>query len=372
MKTAEVIHIYLTEHDLKQNSVNHYKWLESNLLSSNITEWFDNHRQILEFLKSRNIKPISQVQMLKRIRAICGYLERAYDIPDPTKKIERGAIKVTRPEMPFLDEFQMMKCIQACKNTLERISIMVSIETGARASEMANFRLQDLRENEIKSFDQGKTGFHLYSCSPELVSIIRDYCAETNPEFILCTPITSTHKRKDESLARTQQLERRIGAILRRTGLITKKFGPHIFRRSTGSLVAGETRSVLEVMKHLQQADMNTAMIYIRDAEARSSQHLSPLNIIAKKVTGQSNSNVTQLTLSDSQTIILADGTEIKQSDNSILFQLPPDFQTIRPRLTRTEMEIIATAFTALTDKIQYGKASSDCKAFWDRMLRKQ
>jgi hypothetical protein len=68
--------------------------------------------------------------------------------------------------------------------------------------------------------------------------------------------------------------------------------------------------------------------------------------------------------------VIAPDGNEQRIPDEFAMFGIPAGCESIRPKLKRSDLEVLSMACVALTQSERYGKASSDCKTLWNRMFR--
>lgn len=370
MKVSEAFKIYIEENELRAKTLGNYKWVEQKMEA--FTEEFPQKAsELRQFLKyyEKTLSPESRRTLYKSVRAVARYLALNYEYPNCCQNVERGIVKVPKKEGRAFNEKECFDIIQACSTPVERLLVMVLLETGARISEVHMMRYCDIKDGYVVTFELGKTGSHEYTYSKELKAVTDEIGFQ--PEDKLFDRLG---KGGTVSLEGLKGIVRR---LIKKAGITGKKVGAHTFRHTAGTLVADETGDVFKVMRALQQADIRTAQIYINQAEEKKRERVSPLALIQKAVMGDGvaeDAQVSQLSLTSGQNQVVT----VEDSQNAVslpdydyLYPEPPAGTEIRPKFDDADLRVLRMAFVALEMKLKFGKEVSDARALYGRMLRK-
>lgn len=166
-------------------------------------------------------------------------------------------------------------------------------------------------------------------------------------------------------------LSMRIIRICRRAGLKGEKLGPHTLRHSSASLVAEETKNVMAVKAFLQHDNIQTSMIYIHDVEEEIQKSISPLKLVADKVTESGMYEQKQLPMkADLAVAEVIEDSGIDEIVGDMFPEIGEDV-AVRPLLKTEDLVLIRKGFVELAVKGRYSGDVGKARELMKRMLRR-
>jgi integrase len=249
-------------------------------------EWCTTGSEINEFLNSlTNLADTSVNMYFKVIKSTCAYMNKTFNLPDPSGKAEIP--KVERKRRRYFTSEELLKIINSCQTEFDKTLVLTLIDSTCRIGELASLTVNNIGDSWLDL--QGKTGQRRYRCDAFICEKLIKLAGDKKFVFI-----DKSHKQM-----KVNALARHVRMVIKAAGITGSKLGPHTLRHSGASLVAQNTGSVLMVKALLQHDNINTSMVYIHDAEDKLRQRISPLQIMSDET---KSSNMTQLALAPGET----------------------------------------------------------------------
>ena len=165
----------------------------------------------------------------------------------------------------------------------------------------------------------------------------------------------------------------RVIRICRRAGLKGEKLGPHTLRHSSASLVAADTKNVMAVKAFLQHDNIQTSMIYVHDVEEEILKGISPLKLVADRISDGEMFTQKQLPEKGAE-----DGGDIEVVDgdgvDDLLVEMFPEIGegvAIRPLLKTEDLMLIRRGFMEMAVRERYSGDVGRARELMKRMLRR-
>jgi len=168
-------------------------------------------------------------------------------------------------------------------------------------------------------------------------------------------------------------LSMRVIRICRRAGLKGEKLGPHTLRHSSASLVAADTKNAMAVKAFLQHDNIQTSMIYVHDVEEEILKGISPLKLVADRISDSEMFTQKQLPMKGSEAggeIGVVDGDGV----DDLIVEMFPEIDvgvTIRPLLKTEDLMLIRKGFMEMAVRERYSGDVGRARELMKRMLRR-
>ncbi len=286
------------------------------------------------------------------LRNACDYMEANFEIPNPCKAVESPGVK--KRKRRYFKAEEIVRILQACKGDLEYALVMTLVDSGSRVGGLAGLRGRDIGDGWLSVRE--KTGERRYRLDARLCEVLRRLAGGDN---------SMVFGSSDKALSM------RVIRICRRAGLKGEKLGPHTLRHSSASLVAEETKNVMAVKAFLQHDNIQTSMIYIHDVEEEIQKSISPLKLVADKVTESGMYEQKQLPMKAG--LAIAEVIEDSGIDEIVgdMFPEISEDVAVRPLLKREDLVLIRKGFVELAVKGRYSGDVGKARELMKRMLRR-
>lgn len=245
MKTQAAIQSFLNNRQAQNLSPETIKWYQSKLgIFARFHPKFPRKPEpIEEFLTNLNVCPETKYTYFRALRSLYRFISQRYVINNPMAKIV--APRHPKKVMPTLEPREIMGLISSASNLRDRVLVTLFADTGARVSEIATLRKQDIADDTITV--KGKTGQREIPISEETRRLLLAQIAtDAEGEFVFSgRPSGRPLSREGVYLI--------IKALMKKAGIQGPKLGPHRIRHAFGKcyLVAGgDVRSLQELMGH--------------------------------------------------------------------------------------------------------------------------
>ncbi len=354
MKTLDVLREVLAGKRMSESSMRNYKAAFGSL--NKFSEEFPVESvEVNKWLVSLKGYSDQTVRLMFTIlRNACEYMELNYKLPNPCKGID--APKVMKRKRRYFKADEIIKILQACKGELEYTLIMTLVDSGCRIGGLSKLKGGDVGDSWLNVRE--KNGERRYRLDARLCEVLRRLAdGDNNLVFGL----------SDKALSM------RVIRISRRAGLKGEKLGPHTLRHSSASLVAADTKNVMAVKAFLQHDNIQTSMIYIHDVEEDILKGISPLKLIADKISDGEMFTQKQLPMKGSDDV---DDVEVADGDgvDDLLVEMFPEIGegvAIRPLLKTDDLMLIRKGFMEMAMRERYSGNAGRARELMKRMLRR-
>ncbi len=197
----------------------------------------------------------------RSLKAFYRFICRRHRIPNPMELIDAPARHKKIPST--LTSEELYHILDLAQNPRDRAVLMLFIDSGARAGEVASLRWENIFEDYIKV--NGKTSERQIPISDETRRMLLSL-SENREGWVF------TGQRGHIT---TWWLYHLVQGYMRRAGIKGPKMGPHRLRHAFGKnyiVNGGDTRSLQEIMGH---ANISTTEIYVKlsESEIRAKHH---------------------------------------------------------------------------------------------------
>ena len=281
-------------------------------------------------------------------------MEANHELPNPCKGI--NAPKVKKRRRRYFKAEEIVKILQACNGEMEYALIMTLVDSGCRIGGLSKLKGKDVGDSWLNVED--KTGERKYRLDARLCEVLKRLASD------------------DDNLVfglSDKALSMRVIRICRRAGLKGEKLGPHTIRHSSASLVAADTRNAMAVKVFLQHDNIQTSMIYIHDVEEEIQKGVSPLQLVADRITDSKMFTQKKLTIQGSG---IDDDVEVVEDDgvDDLIVEMFPDINegiSVRPLLKTSDLQLIRKGFMEMTIGGRYSADVGKARELMKRMMRK-
>jgi site-specific recombinase XerD len=180
--------------------------------------------------------PISRKKIKQTLRAFYKWLFKSNAYPEIVAWIEVDRVASIKLPEELLNEEEIAKLLENCKNQRDKAVVALLFDTGMRIGELLNLKIKDIvlnKDNPSYAIVDGKTGKRrvtLVFSVPYLVNYLNNEPRTSKPESSLF--ITSSKNPLDYDNVR-----KLLHDLKERTG-IKKRLHPHLFRHSRASIYA--------------------------------------------------------------------------------------------------------------------------------------
>lgn len=209
-------------------------------------------------IEDRSLDKIRQV-----LRSWFEWLHNEEYIPrNPMANVAK--IKYQAKQKPALDQTELERMRDTCRDDRERCLVEVLYSTGCRISEALNIRIKDIRFDlphpECDVTGKGNKTRTVYF-SPRAISIIRKYTAgrRHDSEWLFCNERGGGQMSKENA----EKIFRKLREL---AGLEDKRVSPHSMRHTMASH-ASRVAPVQVVQRLLGHSKIDTTMIYVETSQ---------------------------------------------------------------------------------------------------------
>ncbi len=198
------------------------------------------------------------------IRKFYKWLRKTEDFPPEVKwyDIKEPKNKIRLPE-EMLTEQEIIRLINAARNSRDRALVAVLYESGCRMGEMMFLRLKHVKYDKYGAqiVVEGKTGFRrvrLVSSAPYLTAWMNEHPNKDDPESHLWVSITKGH------LTTYAVYRNTLKTLARRSG-VKKAVNPHNFRHSRATYLANRLTEaqMKEIFGWTKNSDMAAVYVHL-------------------------------------------------------------------------------------------------------------
>jgi len=226
---------------------------------------------ILNLIETRNISPSQQNQ---RINAIKFYYEKVLGHQKDDYNIERPRKSTTLPDV--LSEVEIIKMLEACTNSKNRLIIALIYSAGLRRQELINLRKQDIRHDKKYIFVRGSKGKkdRTTLLSAKVEPLLEKYYGEWKPNYWVL-----------EGYGRKQYSASSILSTIKNTAIragIKRTITPHMLRHSFATHLLEQGVSLRHIQILLGHSSSKTTEIYTHIADIALAKIKSPIDRLDK------------------------------------------------------------------------------------------
>lgn len=274
---SELMQKYLDYIDVSDNTTKTYNvgliQFSEYLKKNNIKE--PTREDIIEFREylKTNHKPNTVNSYMIAIRNFYSWLEYEGITKDIARKIK--GVKLERIHLKRgLSKEEILKVLNVCKDTREKLLIKIMISCALRINEVANIQLQDFYNDKgvimLKILGKARNGLKQDSVKIDdrLFELIKEYCNEYKPKDYLFYS-TSNNNRGGKLTTKTLRLI--VNELFKRANLDTEKLTPHSTRHTSVELALESGIPIQEVSEFVRHKSINTTMIYAKELNQRNS-----------------------------------------------------------------------------------------------------
>lgn len=201
------------------------------------------------FLSRLSGSPETKHAKYTALKTFFTFISGRHRIPNPMKRITPPR----RPKMvtPTLELHEAMLLLNSATKARDRAMLTLLIDSGIRASELANLRRHDIKTETIQV--RGKTGEREVPISEETRQLLALVALDSGDEYVF-----NGHKGP---LTR-YGIYRIVSTHMRKAGITGPKLGPHRIRHAFGKgylVSGGDVRSLQQIMGH---ANITTTQKY--------------------------------------------------------------------------------------------------------------
>lgn len=270
--TNEIVKSYIDYIDVKDKSIETY----ANSLKQFIVYLNENNIKIptrddiIEYRKYliENHKPNTVNLYLSSVKGLYNWLEYNDVCKDITKNIKSISIGTEHlREALTLEELDLV--LSECKNTREKLIILLVTTCGIRANELVNIRIEDFKERQgvkcLYLLGKGRDYKQDFVVVDDnIFGLVKDYVKEYN--IIDYLFISESNHNKNGKLT-TTSVRRIVKNIFRKIGLDDEMFSFHSLRHSYATISLKNKVDIREVSQGLRHKNISTTMIYAHDLE---------------------------------------------------------------------------------------------------------
>lgn len=244
MKTQTAIQTFLQSRRAKNLKPTTIQWYEAQLtkFASFYPELPLEPAPLEEFLMHISGTPETRHGYYRTLKALYRFIARRCRCPNAIEFVD--APRCPKKFMPTLEPHEMMHLLELARNFRDRVLLTLFIDTGARASELAGLRKEDIQPNSI--IVRGKTGVREIPISDETKRLLLNLIStDGKSEYVF----TGSQGRP---LTR-YGIYILIRKLMRKAGISTPKHGPHRIRHGFGKgylVNGGDIRSLQQIMGH--------------------------------------------------------------------------------------------------------------------------
>jgi len=281
-------------------------------------------------------------------------MEVNYEIKNACKGLD--APKVQKCKRRYFKADEIVRILHACNSDYNVALIMTLVDSGCRVGGLPNLKGSDVGDGWLNVKE--KTGQRRYRLDIRICEALRRLAGSDDG---LVFGISSS------------ALSMRVIRICKRAGLKGDKLGPHTLRHSSASLVASETKNAMAVKALLQHDNIQTSMIYVHDVEEEILKGISPLQLVADRITDGEMFTQKQLPMKGSEAsgdIEVVDGDGV---DDLIVEMFPEigEDVAIRPLLNKEDLMLIRKGFMEMAIRENYSGDVGRARELMKRMLRR-
>ena len=244
MRTQDAIQSFLNNRRAKNLTQKTIQWYREELrrFANSYPELPTNPEPIETFLAEVRGSPETKHAYFRAIKTFYHFISERYDFPNPMKQVKPP--RCPRKVMPTLEPYEVMTLLNSATTLRDRTLLTLFIDTGARTSEIAHLRKQDIKGDTI--LVNGKTGGREIPISDEtrrlLLALI---VADGKSEFVFPGRYGLPLTRYGASLI--------IRKLMKKAGIQGPKLGPQRIRHAFGKnflVNGGDLRSLQQIMGH--------------------------------------------------------------------------------------------------------------------------
>lgn len=370
MKTLEVLESVLKGKRIRPNTVKLYRNALSSLARRS-EDWPESGVVINEWLASLEGYSDTTIRMwYDYVKSAGKYVQKiggkkpdgSWKVPNPCD--EADSPRVSRKRRRYFTAVEVVKIIKACRLEVDRILVMLLMDSTCRIGELEGFAGKQIGDSWIDV--KGKTGERRYRLDSEICARLKVMAGgDDKPVF----------KNTKGGFTTVDVLKYRVRKVIAEAGITGSKLGAHTLRHSGGALVAQATGSALAVKALLQHDNIDTSMGYIHDAEEVLQQRISPLRLVGEQVLEES---MKQLPIGSGETEgVEGEFSEVESEAGVIEDLLEEQFAEIkegvevRSLLKTGDLRLMRKAFIGYIRSGADGADEADLRLLLKRMLRK-
>jgi len=354
VKTFDVLNEVLTGKRMSESSKENYKAVFASL--GRIYEEFPTRSmEVNKWLVSLDGYADQTVRLWFTIlRSACEYMEVNYELKNACKGLD--APKVQKRQRRYFKAEEIVRILQACKSDYYVALIMTLVDSGCRVGGLPKLKGGDVGDGWLNLKE--KTGERRYRLDVRVCEVLKRLAGSDDG---LVFGLSSS------------ALSMRVMRICRRAGLKGDKLGAHTLRHSSASLVASETKNAMAVKAFLQHDNIQTSMIYVHDVEEEILKSISPLQLVADRISDGEMFTQKQLPekgVEDGGDVEVVDGDGV----DDLLVEMFPEIGedvAIRPLLNKEDLMLIRKGFMEMAIREDYSGDVGRARELMKRMLRR-
>jgi len=270
MRTELAIQKFLRNRLARKLKDNTLQWYEGRLrpFAETYPELPGEAEAIEEFLIQGNGCPETKHADFRALRALYRLMEARYGVSNPIKTVR--APRCPRKVMPTLEFEEMARLLAVASNFRDKTLLTLFIDTGARASEVAGLRRENIKKSSI--IVSGKEGEREIPVSQETRDMLVELAGGNEYVFLGRKGRLTRHG-----------IYRIVRGCMRKAGIGGPKLGPHRLRHAFGKgwlVNGGDLPSLQLVMGHVR---LTTTQKYValtlKDTTVKH-EHFTPLRAV--------------------------------------------------------------------------------------------
>lgn len=253
MQTQLAIQKFLLNRQSRNLSPKTLQWYSDHLktFARSYPELPTNPELIEDFLANMLVSPATKHAYFRTLKAFYRFISSRYNLPNPVAQLRPPYCP--KKVMPTLEPREIMSLLNSPKNLRDRALLTLFVDTGARASELAKLRKQDLKTTSI--LVNGKTGEREIPITDESYHLLLSLISLDGKSDYIFTG------RNGKPLTR-YGIYTLIRKLMKKVGITGPKLGPHRIRHAFGKsylVNGGDVRSLQQLMGH---ANITTTQKY--------------------------------------------------------------------------------------------------------------
>lgn len=275
----QYIQKFLEYIDVSDNTIKEYsaglKRFFQYCFEKNITQI--ERKDIIEFreeLKALQKSPATINLYLASVKSFFKWLEYEGLYKDVTRNIKALPIERQHKREGVTVE-QLKQMLSVCKDTRERLIILIASSTGLRCNELTNIRVQDFVDKNgviclyvLGKARQGQRTDYVV-ISNEIYEEVKSYIQSNNiTEYLF----VSTSNNNKGNIMSTKAVRNIVNKIYAKVGLDPSLYVFHSLRHGFCNISLTNNIDIVEVSKAMRHKSIQTTMNYVRDIEAKDNR----------------------------------------------------------------------------------------------------
>lgn len=231
---------------------------------------------IIDYKKElmNNMKPTSVNSYIIAVKSFFKWLEYEGLYKNITENVK--TIKLEKRHLKLgLEQEQLLKVLENCKDLREELIIKLSVTCGLRCNEIVNIQLKDFYNDNgtimLKILGKGRNGIKqdVVKIDTRIYDLIKKYCYENNINDYL---FVSNSNNNNGNKLTTKTIRLLIKNIFKRANLDNiELYSAHSLRHTSVVLALKSGIPIQEVSECMRHSQINTTMVYMNEINKKES-----------------------------------------------------------------------------------------------------